>query len=628
MRITSSFGGILLATYSYSSIAYGQAFEGGDTLLLDEIVISANRTESLAARTGADVTVLTEQDFAQDGRPFVLDYLDEVPGLSTQQSGPAGTVSGFTLRGAPQQYVRVLVDGIEISDPTGPQVASSLSGLMIDDVSRVEVLKGSQSALYGGQAVGGVIDITSPRPTEYGIESRYLLEGGTHDTFRGSYTLAGRLDRGDFALSINRFQSDGFSAAEEADGNSEADSYKTTRLSASGNFIASDSVTLFGAAFYQEEDGDFDGSQPVFPYAPADAPNTFDATTWGARAGADFTGLGPIESMIALSYYKIDRSSVTIDPVWGDNTYETNGNRQKIEYIGRYPVSDALAVQFGADYTREATEVAGAGTESNWITGIFAQADYSPIEALTLNAALRGDRQSEFGNYPTGRLTAAYALPSDTILRANLGSGFRAPSNYELFDPLYGNRDLDPETSQSADLGVEQAFGAGRGSASATVFWLRINDLIDYDYTTSRYVQSDGNSDSSGLELAAAWDLSEAMTVSGAYTYTDAQTATGARRDRVPRHDLSLRLDGSLTDRVDFGLGAQYIGDYYDGTGPQDSEGFAEYYWLANARLAYDVTEDAQVYVRAENLFDTQYQTVRGYSTAGQTFYFGVTGTF
>ena len=122
----------------------------------------------------------------------MLDYLtDDLPGVTVQQNGPAGTVSGFAVRGAPQHYVRVLVDGIEISDPTGPQVTPSLQGLLIDDVSRIEVLRGSQSALYGGQAVAGVIDITSPRPTEPGIENRFLLEGGSFSTFRGSYTLSG-----------------------------------------------------------------------------------------------------------------------------------------------------------------------------------------------------------------------------------------------------------------------------------------------------------------------------------------------------------------------------------------------------------------------------------------------------
>ena len=139
-------------------------------------------------------------------------------------------------------------------------MAPSLSALLVDDVSRVEVLKGSQSALYGGQAVGGVISITSPRPIEPGLQSRFILEGGSYSTFRGGYALSGLGDRGEFALAVARFQTDGFSAAEEADGNDEDDGYETTRLSGSGRYYLTDQTDLFAAGFWQDESGDFDAA--------------------------------------------------------------------------------------------------------------------------------------------------------------------------------------------------------------------------------------------------------------------------------------------------------------------------------------------------------------------------------
>jgi vitamin B12 transporter len=134
---------------------------GAQTIVLPDIVVSANRTPTAAEATGSAVSVLTGETLEADGRPFLQDQLADLPGITVNQSGPPGTISGFALRGAPQQYVRVLVDGIEVSDPAGTQVSPSLSNLLVDDISRVEVLKGSQSALYGGQAVAGVIDLTS-----------------------------------------------------------------------------------------------------------------------------------------------------------------------------------------------------------------------------------------------------------------------------------------------------------------------------------------------------------------------------------------------------------------------------------------------------------------------------------
>ena len=604
----------------------------GQTIVLPDIIVSANRTATAASATGASVSVLTESRIEADGRPFALDLLTTLPGVTVQQNGPPGTVSGFAVRGAPQQYVRVLVDGIEVSDPTGPQVTPYLQGLLLDDVSRIEVLKGSQSALYGAQAVAGVIDVTTPRPTEPGLEARYLLEGGSYDTRRGAATVSGLGERGDFALTVAHLGTDGFSAAEEADGNSEADGYETTRVSGSGTLYLSDTASLFGSAFYQSEDGDYDGT---LAGVPVDAPNSFDTRSWGVRAGSAFA-TGPVEHELALSYFDIHRELDEVDPTFGASRYVTDGDRTRVEYLGAWSATETVDLQFGADYSREETRSTytsslgstPSGTETTWIAGLFAQADWSPADALTVNAALRQDRHSEFGGQMTGRLTAAYALATDTVLRASAGTGFLPPSNYQLFDAYAGNPDLEPETSRSADVGVAQGFGGGRGQATATLFWLEIDDLIEYDDTTLRFFQTDGTATSQGLELAAAWALTEELTLSGAYTYTDARTADDARRDRIPRHALSLALDGAATDRVNLGLGVQYMGDYYDATGPQDTSGFASDFVVVSARAGYEITPAAELYVRAENLTDSEYQTARGFSTADQAFYFGLRGVF
>ncbi len=193
--------------------------------------------------------------------------------------------------------------------------------------------------------------------------------------------------------------------------------------------------------------------------------------------------------------------------------------------------------------------------------------------------------------------------------------------------PSLGNPDLDPETSISADLGIEQVFAAGRGNVSATLFWLEIDDLIEFDNNTFTYIQTDGTAESRGLELAASWMLSDALALSGAYTYTDATLPDGEQRNRVPRNDLAISLDGNWAERVSYGLTARFVGGYVDDTGVV-SEGFAEDYVVVNARAGYALTEEAELYIRAENLFDEQYQTARGYGTSDQAFYFGVAGRF
>ncbi len=587
--------------------------------ILEDIVVTPDRLETEAARTGSTVSVIDGATIEADGRPFALDYLANEPGINVSQTGPAGTISGFTLRGAPQTYTRVLVDGIEISDPTAPQVNPSLSGFPADDIGRIEVLRGSQSAIYGGQAVAGIIDITSPRATEDGIALNYRAEGGSFDSYRGALGLTGRDERGEFALNVTTIDTDGFSAAEAADGNTESDGYSTTRVSASGTLYLSETSAFSGAAFWQTDEGDYDDG----PGAGGDAPNTFETETAGARLGLDFESFDQIENSLAVTWFQLDRTQTN---AFGPFTSE--GDRARIEYLGRYEVSDQWDLRFGADYMRETAETNfSAGSEDLSIAGAFGQAIWSPITPLTLNATLRQDEHSEFGGYTTGRLTGAYLVTPETVLRGSFGTGFRPPSIFELTDAFSGNPDLDPETSTSADLGVERILADGRGNVSATLFWLQIDDLIEYDFNTFTFIQTDGTAESRGLELAAAWTLSDNLALSGAYTYTDSTLPDGERRNRVPRNDLAISLDGSWAERVSYGVTARFVGGYFDESGV-DSEGFAEDFVVVNARVGYDLTEEAQIYIRTENLFDEEYQTARGYGTSDQAFYFGVAGTF
>jgi vitamin B12 transporter len=596
-----------------------------EPIRLGDVVISANRGPSDASRTGSSVSVLTGADLEADGRPFVLEQIRRLPGVTIQQNGPAGTVSGFAIRGLPQQYVRVQIEGIEVSDPTTPQVTPSLSGLLVDGIGRVEVLRGSQSALYGGQAVGGVIAISAPRPERDGLASTVTLEGGSFSTFRGGYTLNGRNERGEFSLSAARLQTDGFSAAEEADGNREDDGYETTRLSGSARYYLTEQADVFVSGFWQEEDGDFDNG----PGPGQDAPNTFDATQWGARAGLAFTTDTGFENAFAVSRFDIDRTQRN-----AFGPFATEGDRTRVEYLGSVAPASDLLLQYGADYAHERAGSNFAARESTDIVGAFVQSTWTPSEALTLDAAARIDEHSEFGTYPTGRITLAWLPEPDTTIRGSLGTGFRAPSIFELYDAFSGNSRLDPETSVSADLGVARRFADGRGEASATAFWIEVDDLIEFDPATFVFFQRDGTATSRGVELSGRWEFSEAVALSGAYTYTDAEVPGGARRDRIPRHDLALAMSGRVAERLSYDLGASLVWDYVDDSARDftgaviESRGFAENFVVVDARIAYALTDAVDLYVRGANLLDERYQTARGYSASDRAFFAGLTARF
>jgi vitamin B12 transporter len=600
------------------------------TIILEDIVVSPDRAPVAAARTGASVSTLTEADLARDGQPFLLEDLAGMPGVAVARAGPPGTVSDVFVRGLPQRYVRVRVDGIEISDPSQPQVAPALSGLLVGDVGRAEVLRGSQSAVYGGQAVAGVIDITTPAPARDGLTQRVALEGGRYATFLGSYGVALRTDRADASVTLQRFQTEGFSVAEAG---TEPDGYDTTRVSASGGYFLTDDIRIFGSAFWQDEDGEIDGTPPP-DFVLADTDETYEIRSRGARAGADFR-LGAVESTLAAAVFDIDRRFLDED---GGLSFGGEGRRYTVEYLGRAEVDPRLALQVGADWNREEATFLPDGLSADAsIAGVFGQATWTPVDPLTIGLALRQDEHFAFGGYTTGRITAAWALDGDTILRASAGTGFRPPSLNELFGPFGGNPDLAPETSLSYDIGIEQGFAGGRARASATLFRVEIDDLITFTQTepacfgfpippdATCYEQvTEGTSRSQGVELAARFAATERLTLAASYTYTESETAAGDRVPRVPRHDAALAADAILTDRITLGMTVRRVSDVVDGF---DLEPLDDY-TLVNARLAYRVTEEAEVYLRAENLLDEDYQTVRGYGTADRSVFLGIASRF
>jgi vitamin B12 transporter len=612
-----------LASLTALASLLGSAAATAQTIVLEDIVISPGRAPIAADRTGATVSTITADEIARQARPFALDYLTQLPGLAVTQAGPPGMVAGFTLRGVPQQYVRLRIDGIEVSDPTGPQVAPALGGLLAGDIGRAEVLKGSQSALYGGQAVGGVIEITTLRPDRAGVEQRLSLEAGRYATLRGSYGVAARTDRTDAALTVQGLRTDGFSAAEEAAGNIEADGYETWRLSGSAGHWIGDDLRLFASGFVQREDGEQDAFGEVAPgfFAPVDANEDFEYRSWGARFGAD-PPLGPMASTFTAARFDIDRRFFAN----GVRTSRFEGSRDTIDYLGRLDAAPGLALQFGADWNRErARFAADGGRERSSIAGAFGQATWIPVEPATLGLALRHDEHSEFGGYTTGRLTAAYVLPTDTVLRASVGTGFRPPSLFELFGP-FGNPGLDPEASLSWDAGVEQRLASKRARLSATVFRLDIDDIIGFGF--AGYEQVPGTARSRGVEVAGTWAATDQLSLTAAYTYTDAELPGGARRPRVPRHDAVLGLDARPIDRLTLAASLRRVADVVEGTAPPGQPDLVGNFTRVDARAAYAVTDAAEVYLRAENLLDEQYQTARGYGTADRSFFFGVASRF
>lgn len=611
-----------------------------DTFLLDEINASANLETTAVDRSGSTVSIVTEDELRAAGDTRLTDYLARLPGVTVTPTGPVGARTGIALRGASQNYVAVRIDGIEVNDPSLTQVAFDFGGLTTADISRIEVLKGSQSALYGSSAIGGVIDITTRRAKEIGTEQSVAIEAGSYDSLRASYGLATKTENAELAFTLSHVYTGGFSAADENDGNTEEDGYRATRLSLYGHRDFENGLRLGFSAFAEDSRGEYD------PQFYADPTRSFsvalgDGETYDEVVKVDKRGLrvfaefatGAVEHEISASFYEIERryhdgeTFLSYDPAtyavtgsyYASSDTRYVGTRTKIRYQGSLALGLNARISFGADTEREEYDQSGTYGSldaDSRTSGVFAELAWAPTDRLDVTVSARHDDHSEFGGQTTGRVALAFRPADDLIVRGAVGTGYRAPSLYEL-NSFYGDPTLDPEKSLTAELGVEKRFGE-RARLRATAFYLEVDDLIDYSFATTSYAQVPGTSRRSGVELEGVFTLGTWGTLSAAYTYTDSATNASSSWLSVPRHTASLGLDAEIAPRLTAGVRALYAAD----------RGGLDDFGVVNGTIRYQVAENTEAYLRVENLFDEDYQYVSGYGTSDRAVYVGLRQNF
>lgn len=638
---------------SASLIALASAAQAQVEFDLGTIIVGTGFEGEALEDTGVSVDVITEADLAATGETRVVDYLARQPGISLRSTGSAGAVTGLSIRGVSQNNVAVRIDGIDVSDPSGTQVAFDFGGLLTSDVRQIEIIRGSQSAIYGSESIGGVINITTKRATRDGMSGSASVEAGSHGTKRASVTLMNRGEGHETAVTLSYATTEGISAADgEApdhgtlnanDRNDEKDGFEARRLSFSGRYALGDAATLSLSGFAENSSFDYDeaASGQVYDGSPDDVT---DKETRGLRAALDFS-TGAVDHTLSASLFTsnrvlsgtaVDRFG-SVDPVYVGTAfpfrYEYDGTRKTLGYQLGFDIDASTRAVLGVERTAESYEddiflVSGFGPYTSTqqhdtqVTSIYGELSMAPSEEVDLSLALRSDNHSQFGQFTTWRVSGVWRARPDLTLRANVANGYRAPSNYELYAPFAGNAALTPETSTSLDLGVEKRWGED-AYMRATLFWVEAENIIDYSYTTFSYTQAPGRATRRGLELAFGSALSERLRLDGSYTLTEsfgnAALDTASWALSVPRHSLALSLAADVTDRATLTVTGLY---------EADRPGGLPDYGMVNTTVTYDLTEDLTAYLRVENLFDADYQTVPGYGQPGRGVFFGINASF
>jgi vitamin B12 transporter len=627
---------LLLAGLAILACGPAVAWAADAPVRLPEISVTANRTATPLDEVGSTVTVITREQLQDRQTALVSDVLREVPGLAVSRTGAVGNLTQLRIRGAEANHTLVLIDGIEANDPANSS-EFDFAHLLAADIDRIEVLRGPQSALYGSDAIGGVINIVTRRGSGRPA-ARAGIEAGSHNTIQTNASVGGGGERYDFMLGGVRYRTDGISTADERRGNPENDGYRNDSLYSKFGFAPAENLDFsFAGRFtdYYMQGDDFVGGTGA-----VDASSDARARQFYGRGQGRLTLLdGHWEHILGIGYTHAATDYLTDDAV----TSRYRGVKRKYDYQTNILFDTPAVADAGHTVTllaeREDENVRARSAYSN-IDRDIASEGYVALykldlfRRLFLTGAVREDTHDLFADATTYRLTAAWALPDgDTKLRASWGTGVKNPSMFELYgytQTYQGNPNLKPEQGRGWDAGIDRDLWNGRASAGLTYFDERIDNLIQGTGTSSANVG--GQSHSNGIEASLAVRPVEALTLRGSYTFMRTRSPTGEQLVRRPAQMASFNADYRFLDKkANVDLGVVFNGRQAD---TAYTPSYSTYrvalgsYTLVNLAGGYRLTDSVELTARIENLFDARYEEVYTYGTPGRTAYAGLRMTF
>lgn len=616
--------------------------DAGEDAPDDRIVVTALRAPVLQQRNASTVTVLDEAQIVAAQPVALTDLLVRTPGISLSRNGGYGTATSLRIRGADAGQTVFVIDGMRIADPSSTAGGYAFSNMMLDDIDRVEILRGPQSILWGSDAIGGVVNVTTRKP-QAPLEGSFAVEAGSHDTVSARAGIGGAGRVADWRIAASTFSTDGISAR---DNGTEDDGYRRQAASGTATVHLAPHLSLDLRGYWADARNDFDGTA-------GDTLAYGRTREWSGYAGLDLALLdGRFTNRLAVLQTRTDRRNFdparTVRPI----TFDANGRIRRFEYQGTFAASEALTLVFGAEREEQRMSTASpANTQAPYALvpyrvdtdSLYAQARLAALPGLTLNAGARYDHQSRFGGNTVFSAGAAYTPDAGaTILRATYDEGYKAPSLYQMFS-AYGVAGLAPEKARGWEAGVERRLGDVL-HVSASWFERDTDNLIDFAYcpttgalpaactipgtTTPRfgYYANVRKAHASGIELtgSARWRV---LFLEGNYSRIAAEDRSdnaafpGRQLARAPRHLANVEGGVALPGGLRASVAARYSGRSYNSA--SSAQVLADY-WLVDLRAQWQLAEALTLQARIENIADTTYETTAGYAALGRTVYLGL----
>ncbi len=576
-----------------------------------EIIVKGARIDISEDNFGSSIFILDSEEIRLRGIRSAIDAISSSPGVTAKKNGSFGGVGSVRIRGASSSQTLVLIDGIPVNDASSPGGGYNFEYLDTSNIDRIEVLRGSQSTLWGSDAIGGVVNIYTKSADKNSIN--LLSEFGSFGLRKINSELGIASNSSKFLFLVDDTSLDGISKADKNDGNVEKDGFETNSYSFKGD-IDLNNIQIKGLLSYIKSDVEYDSFGFVTGVQDGDERSITE----------EFIGNLTIKFNLfddkLVNTFSINQSDISRDYFTNDNlTFGADGERKLYRYQGNTGFGEFNKIAFGLE-----KEESSVNADKLSIDSYFFLYQFQPIKDLVISAGIRNDDNKGFNSKTTRKISAAYRVFDNLSIKTSWGEGFKVPTIFQTTFFCCGaesaNTNIRPEESTSYDLGLDLSL-KDKFSFSLVYFKKDINDQINFSFGLGGYENIDFV-ESDGFEISVNSQISEEINLYLNYSYIDSIDGRGQRLINIPKDSGELALTYNSSFNLSGSLTIKYNGSEISTYGNLDS-------WSrADINLFYKLNNYSEVYFRVENLLDKNYQQVFGYGTPDRSGLVGVKVNF
>ena len=614
--------------------------------VLDEVVLTANKFPNKTSLTGKVITVITKEQLQQSGGKDLSQVLTEQAGIfiGGANSNP-GKDKSIYLRGARVDHTLITIDGTPVYDASGIGGNFDLRNLSIDNFERIEILKGSQSTLYGSDAIAGVINLISKKPETGSVNGNGLLNYGSNNNLRFNLGLNGRQEKTDYNISFSKNKTDGINEATSNNSNSDKDGYNQSSFVSGFGLQPTKNIRIQPFFRYTKIKGDLD--QGAFT---DELDYTYEQKSFQTGLRND-VNLGKSKLNILYSFNVIDRLYID-DSIKSRNGFDAysrgsyKGSEHFVDAFANIPFNEKIKLTAGIDYRnsnsdQEYFSVGFYGPYSSKYSSdslkqtqlsLYAALNFTSKAGFNLELGNRLNIHSTYGSHDVFNVNPSYLINNKWKLFANFSSGYKTPSLYQLFSE-YGNHDLNPEAAVTTEGGLQYYSANNKASGRITFFKRNVKDVIFFYFnpTTfqSQYINQDKQKDH-GLELETKYSFTKNTSLKAFYSFVDGEISTKKNgKDttyfnliRRPRNSFGINLSSQISKRLFVSSNLQSIGKredaYFDAVTFQTVNVTLSNYILWDIYVDYSFAKNRlKAFVDLRNITNSQFSEIIGFNTLG-----------